>query len=362
MSNVYNRKQDIYTINSISSQQKKLDKGVYTLNEDPMTGNLFLKRISSTFEFPYKIYDLNQGLVDRFIKYYKNSQGNLGILFNGVKGTGKTVTAKMLALNLGLPIILVNNNFKDLPEFINSIPEDVVLIFDEFEKTFGVQLGGRISSTNESILTVMDGVLSSDLRRVFLLTSNNPTISQNMVSRPSRLRYKVDFGNLSTEAVTEVVDDLLIHKELREEVINYIKSLLIITIDIIKAVVEEVNIFKESPSNFKDIINIQTMTPRYSLVLLEEDGTETSLGNEETNFPRANNEPIHRAFISQSNVFYFQAQTPKGIMTFLRWSKEDPQIMEVQLIDQFEELKDTQIYRIKIYPREIVNEDYSNLI
>lgn len=68
--------------------QKKLEPGVYELQ--PNMFGFHLTPLSEKFEFSYKIYGLETDIIKRVLKYYfKTDTGNLGVLLNGVKGTGK---------------------------------------------------------------------------------------------------------------------------------------------------------------------------------------------------------------------------------------------------------------------------------
>lgn len=73
-----------------------------------MTG-YHLDRYADKFVFPYKMYGLQNEFIDHVIKTYHATEGNLGIMLTGTKGTGKTVTAKELANKLNLPIIIVKD-------------------------------------------------------------------------------------------------------------------------------------------------------------------------------------------------------------------------------------------------------------
>jgi hypothetical protein len=77
-----------------------------------------------------------------------------------------------------------------------------------------------------------------------------------MIDRPSRIYYMKRFGNLSTDVIGEVVDDMLKYPDHRMDVLEYLSLLDIITIDIVKTVVGEVNRFNEPPSTFKAILNV----------------------------------------------------------------------------------------------------------
>ena len=87
--------------------ESKVPVGIYEVCMS-MTG-IWLERIANEFVFPYKIYGLQTDLMDHIIKTYNNTEGNMGVLLWGTKGSGKTVVAKQLCNRLQLPVIIIKN-------------------------------------------------------------------------------------------------------------------------------------------------------------------------------------------------------------------------------------------------------------
>lgn len=110
----------------------------------------------------------------------------------------------------------------------------------------------------------MDGIYTSEHRRIFLLTTNQTTINENLISRPSRLRYIKEFANLDSKVVKELLDDTLNDKSCIDDLMSYIDTLKISTIDILKSIVSEVNIFGFAEFiKSKDFFNVQTESYTY---------------------------------------------------------------------------------------------------
>lgn len=233
------------------SHSEGLPKGVYEVKVS-MTG-FYLSKIAESFTFDYKLYGLNQKFIDYVLKTYENTTGNLGVLLDGIKGTGKTVTAKELCNNLQLPVILVqsmgDSNDKLIKYLSTTINFDCIFFFDEYEKEF---------KDSSDVLSFMDGTYNSIYRKIFLLTTNELNVDPNLLGRPSRIRYKKSFNNLSEEVTREILNDILEDKTAIEKVIELTHSMNIITIDLIKAIATEINIHGvEALPDIKETFNIE---------------------------------------------------------------------------------------------------------
>lgn len=225
--------------------------GVFRLHKDAVSGQLGLEKISESFTFNFKIYDLDcETIMQRIIHtwssdLFKEDRKNLGVIFNGLKGTGKTIAAKLLSNRMGLPVIVISQPIDGMLEFIQSLCFECIILIDEAEKTF--------KDTQEVLLKMIDGVYNSS-RKLYILTTNNLTIDENLLGRPGRIRYIKEFGNLSIKAVNEVIDDNLLDANLKPDVLRMVDSLEISTIDILRAIIDECNIMGEVPSD--KVLNI----------------------------------------------------------------------------------------------------------
>lgn len=234
------------------SHPEGLPKGIYEVKLS-MAG-FYLSKIAESFTFNYKLYGLNEKFINYVLKTYENTTGNLGVLLDGIKGTGKTVTAKELCNYLQLPVILVQSMGRDTNDKLikylsTAIDFDCIFFFDEYEKEF---------KDSSDVLSFMDGTYNSIYRKIFLLTTNELNVDPNLLGRPSRIRYKKSFGNLSEEVTREILNDILVDKTAIEKVIELTHSMNIITIDLIKAIAIEINIHgAEALPDIKETFNIE---------------------------------------------------------------------------------------------------------
>ena len=236
----------LYPIPGYASLLSSPGNGIFRIYENPQTKRLGLEKIDDTFRFDFKIYDLDsEDIMSKIIKtwtsdLFRESNKNLGVIFNGLKGTGKTIAAKLLCNRIGLPVIVVSKLVDGMLEFIQSLHFESIILIDEAEKTFREE--------QEVLLKMIDGVYN-DMRKLYILTTNKLSIDENLLGRPGRIRYIKEFSNLSARAVNDVIDDNLKDISLKEEVLKVVDSLEISTIDILKAIIDECNIMGTVPSD-----------------------------------------------------------------------------------------------------------------
>ena len=222
------------------------DRGVFRIHEDGRTKRLGLEKIDDSFTFSFKVYDLDcEDIMKRVIKVWTSAQAassvkNLGVIFNGLKGTGKTIAAKLLCNRTGLPVIVVSRPMEGLLEFVQSLCFECAILIDEAEKTFAEE--------RDMLLKMIDGVYNSK-RKLYILTTNKLAVDENLLGRPGRIRYIKEFANLPAKAVSEVIDDNLDNPALKDGILKLVDTLEISTIDILKAIIDECNIMGEVPAD-----------------------------------------------------------------------------------------------------------------
>lgn len=244
-------------ITSIQGTYDKLPVGVYNLELD--NSGYFLTK-TADFKLPKKIYG-DMSIVDRWLHTYQTRDRNLGVLLAGLKGGGKTITAKLLAIKSGLPIITINAPYHG-SEFISFISNeclgDCVIFLDEYEKIYSRETTD--GDGDSSLLSVLDGPYQ--MHHLFILTVNSVAVNTNLINRPSRIFYRKNYEGLTPEEIKEIADDLLLDKSLVDDLTSTASRMFQISFDTLISIIEEVNRYGEPASQC--ILNMNLTPMRIS--------------------------------------------------------------------------------------------------
>lgn len=180
---------------------------VYSLLHDKMEGLEYLEE-DKNFEFPktYYLSDKDKKFISKSIDTFKKTDKmTTGVLLSGLKGSGKTLLAKKIAKESGLPIIVVDKSVyaEDIEMFFARMNTDVCVIFDEIDKYW----------TTRYLLGFLDGVKPTCKKLVLCTCNNEKEIDEYLNDRCSRIRYKKTFSGLDKETVTGIINDIISNKD-----------------------------------------------------------------------------------------------------------------------------------------------------
>jgi len=153
-----------------------------------------------------KIYGKSNEKVAKVLRSYHIAKRNFGVLLSGQKGIGKSLFVRLLAqaaIQEGLPVIVVNTAIPGISDFLSSIDQNCVVIFDEFEKTFAKT---KEYNPQDEMLTLFDGIEGG--HKLFIVTCNNLSdLSPYMLNRPGRFHYHFSMTAPSQDEVREYLTD-----------------------------------------------------------------------------------------------------------------------------------------------------------
>jgi len=152
------------------------------------------------FIFPedYYLSESDNKFMDKIVNTYnKTDKLTTGVLFSGLKGSGKTLMAKKTAMKSGLPIIVINGDVRtaDIEQFFSQVSDDVCIIMDELDKNW--YLSG--------LLGFFDGVKPTCKKLILCTANDEKEIDKYLNDRCSRIRYKRTFKSIDKNIAKTVL-------------------------------------------------------------------------------------------------------------------------------------------------------------
>lgn len=213
---------------------------VYSIDVDRYTDAISLEETSG-LSLPSKVYctQRDERFIDKVINSYNLSEsGFTGVMLAGLKGSGKTVMAKVIANKSGLPIINIDKNIR--PHILRNIVEklgdtSVCFLFDELDKV--------LADYDDSVLLqVLDGSDTKGKHMILFTCNDDDEISEYLIDRCSRIRYWRKFDEMSPSLIMEVLNDKLNDKKEVKSLTDFIKdNFEVCSFDNIASFVKEAN-------------------------------------------------------------------------------------------------------------------------
>lgn len=252
----------------------KLPAQVYSIRFSKMSG-YFLEKHSDIEISEDKIYGVHMEKVHKVLSAFGDFKRNLGVILSGDKGIGKSLFAKLLsikAIESGLPVIIVDEYIPGIASFIESIEQEAMFLFDEFDKTFASDNVDEGVSPQAAMLSLFDGL--SQGKKLFVVTCNEiRELNNYLINRPGRFHYHFRFEYPSPNEVKEYLQDKL-NKEYWEaidEVVSFSKKI-DLNYDCLRAIAFELNRGESFNSAIKDLNIINVNSERYNIILHYDNG------------------------------------------------------------------------------------------
>lgn len=237
-----------------------LPVGTYQLAQNPVSGALYLEIINDV-ALPQQVYGNIGNHADRIMDTFLSKGTNMGVLLSGLKGTGKTFTAKLLmekAREQGMPTVLVTRNFNaySLADFFRRLDTRCVVLIDEFEKLYSAANEDDKGASQNGLLSLMDGVQGSAAQLYVLICNESNRVNQYMLNRPSRLYYHFRYDALDVDTVRAYCEARLNNKNNIQSVLHLRNIVREFSFDILQCIVEEMNRYDTSAEDALQYLNI----------------------------------------------------------------------------------------------------------
>ena len=171
----------------------------------------FFLKLHDAIEIGEKVYGVHTAKVEKVLRSFSASERNLGVILSGDKGIGKSLFAKMLSIRAvenGLPLLIVNTYVPGIADYLASIKQECVVLFDEYDKTFPNTNQEGSAAPQAEMLTLFDGVAQG--KKLFVVTCNELNrLNAYLVNRPGRFHYHFRFEYPSPAEIREYMQDKL---------------------------------------------------------------------------------------------------------------------------------------------------------
>jgi len=201
------------------------------------------------FKFPEKYYlsEADKKFMAKVVNTYnKTDKLTTGVLFSGLKGSGKTLMAKKTAMESGLPIITINAAVRasDIEDFFAHVSDDVCIIMDELDKNWYLP----------ALLGFFDGAKPTCKKLILCTANDEKDINTYLNDRCSRIRYKRKFNSIDKNVAKTVLSEYFDTEESIEGAAEFCCSAMsIVSYDNVVVFGEE---HKNNPnSDFDEILN-----------------------------------------------------------------------------------------------------------
>ncbi|MBO5969845.1 MAG: ATP-binding protein [Clostridia bacterium] len=254
---------------------KTLPAGAYDVRFAKYTG-FFLESRPPLAVKEEKIYGKSSVKTDKILSGYEKTDRNFGVMLSGPRGVGKSLFARLLiekGIAKGYPVILVSDYIPGVADFLSSIQQEVIVLFDEFEKVFSKK---EDSDPQTELLPMFDGTDSG--KKLFVITCNDTKkLNECLLDRPGRFYYHFTMTPPTAEEIREYMTDKLTtpSDDVLSKVISY-SSMANLTYDCLRAIAEELNRGYDLEETMEDLNISRERGAKYKIKVVLSDGTAGS--------------------------------------------------------------------------------------
>ena len=219
-----------------------------------------------------KAYGVHTEKLEKVMNSFGSFSRSLGVILSGDKGIGKSLFAKMIcetAIKKKYPVVLVDACYPGLARFLESIDQECVVFFDEFDKTFRSR---DDYDEQAALLSLFDGTAGG--KKLFIVTCNDLYgLNSYIVNRPGRFHYHFRFDYPSPENIREYLRDKLCEERYGEieKVVDFSRKVSL-NYDCLRSIAFELNGGLDFASAVIDLNIMTTDDEEYIVYLYFENG------------------------------------------------------------------------------------------
>lgn len=218
-----------------------------------------------------KVYGGQLEKARKVMEAYQRFDRNLGVILSGDKGIGKSLFARLLAVyavKQGIPVLVVEQYVSGIASYLAGIDRRVMLLFDEFDKTFGgIKPPEGAQEPQTEMLGLFDGI--SQGKKLFVITCNEIRhLNDCIVNRPGRFHYHFRFDYPSEEEIRNYLTDKLEKKYYDEidRIVEFSRKV-DLNYDCLRAIALEVNSGEKFNTAIRDLNILNLAQDKYDLAV-----------------------------------------------------------------------------------------------
>ena len=218
-----------------------------------------------------KVYGAHTKKAEKVMHSFSLFNRNMGVILSGDKGIGKSLFARCLcekAISTGYPVIIIDQFIPGIAAYIESIDQEAVFLFDEFDKTFGdIRAGDNEANPQARMLSLFDGTAQG--KKLFVITCNSlHRLSDYLVNRPGRFHYHFRFEYPAPEEITAYLTDKLggqYQAEIKK--VTLFSKKVSLNYDCLRAIAFELSLGESFEEAIQDLNIINESEERYDITL-----------------------------------------------------------------------------------------------
>lgn len=257
----------------------QLPAGTYNVKFNPMSG-FSLKKATDFKQAEEKIYGNHMEKIAKVFTVFERTNRSLGIILSGDKGIGKSLFTQILAehaVEKGMAVILVDRAFQGIAGFLDSIDQEALVLFDEFEKVFNERKDNIESQ--DALLGLFDG--TSQKKRIYAITVNDlHRVNDFMINRPGRFHYHFRFDYPKGEELTTYLEDK-VPAEYHSEIASVVAfaGRIKLNYDCLRAIAFELSMGISFSDAIRDLNILNVQSPSYHLEIFFTNGKTVKVRN-----------------------------------------------------------------------------------
>ena len=177
------------------------------------------------------------------------------------------------AVENGMAVLIVDTFYNGIASYLEEVEDNCVVIFDEFDKTFGgIKSEEGKAAPEAQMLSLFDGMSAG--KKLFVITCNDlGRVNSYLINRPGRFHYHFRFDYPNGDEVVEYLKDKLQEDRYGEiqDVLSF-ASRVSLNYDCLRAIAFEIECGRSFKDAIKDLNIVNINSEVYTVTAVYDNG------------------------------------------------------------------------------------------